>query len=152
MANLDKTNGVAVILFFKKVQIKPHLDEEPLKINKDLTVTLNQIKGIYKIPLNSDVTVREFHVGIKKTHCSLVFIRTIIDQAKLEENIIGPLLQIKDQELHVADIIYASSLHTVNSMNEIVTSIKNGNAVLLINGEIIAYSIEINHFQGRKNR
>ncbi|WP_368732370.1 spore germination protein, partial [Winogradskyella ouciana] len=78
----------------------------------------------------------------------MVFIRTIIDQAKLEENIFGPLLQIKDQELHVADIIYASSLHTVNSMNEIVASIKNGNAVLLINGEIIAYSIEINHFQG----
>ncbi|MBH0167233.1 spore germination protein [Fictibacillus sp. 7GRE50] len=130
---LRKTNEVAVMRFFKKVQIKTQLEEEPLIINKDLTVTLNQIKSIYKIPLNSDVTVREFHVGIKKIHCCLVYIRTIIDQAKLEENIIGPLLQIKDQELNVADIIYASSLHTVNSMNEIVASIRNGNAVLLIN-------------------
>lgn len=127
------------------------LDGESKKteIDSSLEHTLEEIKKIYSIPQNSDVTVQTLSIGGLDKKAALLFISTISDVKLLSEYVTEPILKNEQDTKSVENIIQLLSLSKVTTMNEVVDGVNNGKSALFVEGEENAYLLDTGKFEGR---
>lgn len=117
-------------------------------IQSNLTRTLATFKEIYNYPINKDITIRHVQIGGMNTRAALFFINSITNTSVIEDHVIRPLL-LNDESREIADMISAQSITEKQQIGELLTEINNGNAVLFIDGQSMAYIISTANFKER---
>ncbi|WP_255507955.1 spore germination protein [Lysinibacillus sp. BW-2-10] len=118
-------------------------------IDPNLESTIDMIKSIYSIPENNDVKLRNLKIGGLERKATLVYISTITDIPIIEEHIIRPLVQNEMDSKDIENIISAPSVATVQVIEDVLTSINNGDTVLFVDDFDRAYVISTSSFEGR---
>lgn len=118
-------------------------------ISNDLRFNLEIIKKLFSVPDNKDVKVRELSIeGLNRQAC-IVFISTITDIKTIEENILKPLTENTSQSKRIKDIVSVQAVHEVYIFKDAVQNINKGNALLILDGEPVAYAMDCPNFQSR---
>lgn len=124
-------------------------DPKQQDILANLDKLIDIMKDLYHLPVNQDVTVRELIIGgIQKRGC-LFSINSITNKKEIQENIIQPLIENQKKTMEIEDIVTLSSLQRVQTINDAVSEINNGNTVLFVNGVTFAYVFESPDFKSR---
>ncbi|SOC10629.1 spore germination protein KA [Ureibacillus xyleni] len=124
--------------YTKKKLVEPNLDK-----------TMETIKKIYSVPRNSDFSIRNIHIGGLGKMAAVLYISTITDTTIIEDHILRPLLQNKDANKTIENIISAPTITNVQVIEDIITNLNLGNTVLLIEGFEEAYVFSTAKFDGR---
>ncbi|HAQ08084.1 MAG TPA: spore germination protein [Bacillus bacterium] len=118
-------------------------------ISNDLQFNLEIIKNLFSIPDNKDVKVRELTIeGLNRQAC-IVFISTITDVKTIEENILKPLTENTSKTKQIKDIVSIQTVHEVYIFKDAVQNINKGNALLILEGDSVAYAMDCPNFQSR---
>jgi spore germination protein KA len=138
----------------KKSSSLPKVEGEQTELkekefSRDLQVNLSILKKIYSIPDNKDIKLRELYLEGLDKQAALIFISTITDVKSIEENILKPLTENTSGKKQVKDIVSVQMVHETTYIKNAVKEINKGNAVLIVNGEAVAYVMDCPDFQSR---
>ncbi|WP_174735191.1 spore germination protein [Mesobacillus harenae] len=123
------------------------LKESSIKRQVDANISL--LKEIYNVPENLDVKFRNVTVGGSSQKCCLIFISTISNVPMLEDNVIKPLVNNKEQQKRVPHILTVSNIRYAADFKTALLEINRGNAILIADGEDTAFIIESANFKSR---
>ncbi|MFS0672254.1 spore germination protein [Ornithinibacillus sp. 179-J 7C1 HS] len=119
------------------------------EINPNLTITVDAFKKVYSYPDNQDVILRDLLISGTDKKATILFINTITNTRVIDDYIITPLLQNNDPTKGINEIVTIQSIQENNNINDIVLKVNNGYAALFIEGESIAYLLDVAKFEGR---
>lgn len=105
---------------------------------------------------DEDVNIRCFNIGVDKIRCCIVNIEGLYDKKVINENVLAPLMKDLECKLsgkritikNVKDyVVNATNVEILNSMEEAINSVLEGNTLLFLDGEsstleIVAKSCE----------
>ncbi|WP_346234855.1 spore germination protein [Lysinibacillus telephonicus] len=118
-------------------------------IDPNLESTIEILKTIYSIPLNSDIKIRNILIGGLNKKASIIYISTISDSKIIEKQVIEPLLSNNDDSKDIENIVSAQSIKTFEKIEDVLSEINKGNEALLVDGYSEAFLIGSSNFQGR---
>ncbi len=124
----------------------------------DLSASLadnrRRLERVFHLPLNNDITIREFTISSDKPLAALlIFIDGISDIDIINDYILEPLMEkgetrflqtLKEQNLKIINkqLLPGSQVKVLKVFDEIVEAILTGVAVLFVDGEAAALEIE----------
>ena len=116
-----------------------------MKLTKNLNNNLTNIKKLF---YNSqDVVIKEFKCDF--LNCALLYLKGLADVSLISNFVTRPMQEAKNlpkQNTHqfiVNNIINFPEINTETDLNELINQITKGKAVLMFNGESVAYLIEL---------
>ncbi len=117
-----------------------------MELFKDIEKTIEKVK---KRLSSDDIIYHE--LMIKKVKSYLIFAGDIVDKNAIGELIIHPIENIKGKltEKALSSCFYSPEKKTINTIDEIVLDILNGNTILLIDKMDIAFSFGLKKFEKR---
>ncbi|RKQ37990.1 spore germination protein [Oceanobacillus halophilus] len=118
-------------------------------VNPNLQKNLDTLKVVYSYPDNTDFLIRELFISGLNKKAAILFISTITDFKLIDEHIIAPLLNNKDENIPIHNIITIQSIENKHTIQDTMKDINSGNAALFIEGEKQAYSVNVANFEGR---
>lgn len=133
--------------------------QEEYQIDKSLEVNLLNLKRVFA--KSSDIVYREFKIGIKKQiKAFLCFIDGLVDKETLNDHIIRALAvdfhligeDIEDIDIYTAikeNILSVSDIKEINSFNEVVSLILDGEVALFLDNYDIVFMIDIKGWASR---
>ncbi|WP_404329698.1 spore germination protein [Mesobacillus maritimus] len=137
----------------KRVNIKDTLGNQANQKNQPVSHQIDEnielIKKIYQFPDNTDVKFREFRIGGTGKRVAFFFISSITDVRTVEDSAIKPLLLATETNARIDQIISTQNVTSLPDIDEAVTNINTGNAVIFVDNVTKAYAFECANFQGR---
>lgn len=119
------------------------------KVDDNLNRTIEILKTLYFVPNNNDITIRNIVIGGLNKKASIICINTISDPKIVEEHILQPLVTNQDITKDIQSLIIAPSISIVETIEDVLTNINNGNTALFVDGEPKAFMINTSNFEGR---
>ncbi|RSK29208.1 spore germination protein [Bacillus sp. HMF5848] len=121
--------------------------EKDKKISADLQENTDIIKELFSSSINSDFTIRTLDIKSTGKKGALFFFRSAVNELKLQEAVIKPLLE--ETGPSIPSILTIEAMQTITSFNELTTQITSGNAVLLLDDEIEGLALNVANFKHR---
>lgn len=140
---------------------QPEMDD-PWKVQTNLDLNMERIKQLFHLPINKDVTIREFNIaGEKGKKAFLVYMEGMIDINLINKSILEPLMLLSG--IYSADNLGINACKKVllnclpshqviesSDFHEVVNEIITGSTVIFIDGCGICLLAETKGFQSRK--
>ncbi|MCK8828294.1 spore germination protein [Natroniella acetigena] len=144
----------------KKIINRLNLDSHK-KINENLKLNLNYIKD--NLAASSDLVFREFYIGADKNLAAqLIFFDALVKDELLQGKVLKPLMleitgnleqtEIKEQvnDTLTELSIPISGADIITSLEQVITEILGGKAILLVDQVDKAFSLDVRDWQGRE--
>lgn len=142
-------------LFAKKEE--NYIDQEHVEnIDINLDKNISKVKNIYCFPKNSCFSIHELYIKALQKKGALLYLDSIVDQNRVEQFVILPLINNSNNEVEKNDLsaiasglIPASMNKTISDFSELTRAVNEGKVVLLIEGFDKAVSISASKFEHR---
>ncbi len=131
------------------------------KISIELAENLEYLKKKYRIPLNSDILLREFTITIGNNNAAafIIFYDGMTDRKLIDDNILQPLmllsnLDIKYDSENIATCIKNrllphNQITEVSEFDKIISDINFGSCALFVHGLSTAFLADVKGFEHR---
>ncbi|WP_148709079.1 spore germination protein [Falsibacillus albus] len=130
----------------KKIRQKTSESNEVKKVpNFKMTIDENFEYVSNAIANTSELAKREIFFNNKK--CYLIFLSTITSSETIENQIIKPLLEKKEGD--VTQTVYVNEVKELDQLEDLPISLIIGAAILLIDGEMTAFSFGVSQSEKR---
>lgn len=166
---IEKTKGQEKVtndsIFQKELETKKAEDEEGPKpsdaIDADIKKSLNRMKKIYSIPINSDIILREFDINYrgKRVPAFIIFFDgmtngDIINNYILKPLMVASVMELRDNSECLEDYIARQLLphcqvKIVKGYSKIVDSINFGGCGVFADGLNIGFSTDVKGWDHR---
>ena len=131
---------------------KQELPDTDIPLFSELERNLQMIKISYSLPQNSDIKLREFKIGNKK-NSFILFVEGLVKDDSVSEQILAPLMLIPKNKISISEIeeslILNNQLSKVDTFRNAFDQVNMGNCLLFIEGETVAFSIDVKGWERR---
>ncbi len=120
-------------------------------VSAHIEENLKILKEIFSADLSCDIKIREFCTGEK--HAFIVFIENMILTEVVNENILAPLMLLKNKDISYNKI--KDTLLVLNQLNEapdfkkVADSVNLGDCVLFVDGIDVAFTCDVKSWERR---
>jgi len=128
---------------------KEDLERKNKHIDSNLENNISILSKIYSIPNNDDVKCHRLTINGINKKAALWFISSITDIHMLNDHVIEPFLRNLEKDKTVQSIIEVQSITVISQIKEAVEGINDGNSVVFVDGEEIAYLLATSNFESR---
>jgi len=129
-------------------------------VSARLDENLNHLRRLFRLPLNSDIVVREFRVGSSPAvRAALVFIEGLVDKDQLNLAVLQPLMVLaragrplprRRRAQMVADLLLPhNQVKVLEELAPLVEAVLAGNAAMFLDGEARGLVVEVRGFKSR---
>ncbi|WP_226038323.1 spore germination protein [Aquibacillus saliphilus] len=132
----------------KKNNSNPNDEPEKVTIYKEIDKNEEYTKKIFSADINKDFTFRTLTANYCQKKTYIFFYSSIVNSEKIYNGIVRPLLEADGKTIN--NIITIESLTEIKSFDKVFDQINSGKAVVFIDGETTAYSVDVADFQARK--
>jgi hypothetical protein len=135
-----------------KINEQPNTKDIDLKkqnISSQIEDNLQTFKGMFSVPKNTDVKVREFTIPALKRRAFIIFVSTMVDLEHIKESIMGKLLKDEQTSTKIQDIVSYPMVKTATNIGEITDFISGGVTALFVEGDSQCYLYETTKIHGR---
>ncbi|WP_245830998.1 spore germination protein [Sediminibacillus massiliensis] len=132
-------------MFFRKK--KQTEDNKALPLSRNLSKNTKNLKELFSFGLNKDFTVRELMAAYNQKTVQLFFYSSIVNQQKIYQGIIRPLLEADGDDIY--SILTIEKIKEIKNLQDAEDDINSGNVVLLFEDEKIGYSLNVSDFKHR---
>lgn len=115
-------------------------------ISKDLQENKSKIKELFNN--SSDLVLYEFQT-LADDQALVVYINGLIDKGALDQDILQPLMQNLISPLDIKSTVLISGIEESNNMDDIISSINSGSAILFHEGLEICYILNLSSYEKR---
>jgi len=127
-----------IMFFFKKKQekqIHPPQHEREMYANVEKNVSYIREKMVH----TEDLVVKEIYFHKRKG--KLIFLETLVNSQKMEENFLKPLYEMK-QRKPLKEIITNADLKTTTNLDELLRDLMQGSCIFIAEKEDVIYSLK----------
>ncbi|WP_062107029.1 spore germination protein [Bacillus niameyensis] len=148
--------------FFKKRNSKDSMPEpkkqQPEYLKADIIYNVYRLKLAFQYPRNSALIIRELQLpSLDHKKATVLYIEGTVDTNMIDEHIITPLLHESKPPIPndnftsevVNSILTTSNAKTINSFEDAIKDMINGNTIILIDKEEQAVSVDTAGFENR---
>lgn len=133
----------------KKQNKNPQYEYPQTPLTADLSSNVEMMKAIYADC--DDIKFQDFRIS-NGCNATLIFVVGFVDKQIIDQFVLSPLCIPTSEEI-TADRVYEeipiSSKKRVHTAAEVIDSLFQGNAILLMEGEEDAFAIELSKFENR---
>lgn len=117
------------------------------KLSSDLVANIDLLKHCFSYGKNNDFSMRVFQAKYNQKDVLLCYYASLVNSDKIEQTIIRPLLEQSGSSLY--HVIIPESVKVTSNLNEIQDHMTSGKAIMLMEDDPIAYSIDVSNFEHR---
>ncbi|MBM7572494.1 spore germination protein [Aquibacillus albus] len=135
---------------FKKSENKENKQQtnvDKVSIYKDIKKNEQYTKQLFSSDINKDFTFRTVTAKYCDKQVDMFFYSSIVNNEKIYKGIVRPLLEADGKT--ITDVITIESLTEIKDFDTVVNQINSGKAVIFIDDEDTAYSVNVADFQAR---
>ncbi|MBP1933913.1 spore germination protein [Ammoniphilus resinae] len=142
----------------KKLSTQPHFVEQSnqqeieikkQKISRNYKRNLETFKDLYSIPDNIDVKIREFTISSLNRRAFIIYLSTMTKLAYIQTGIIDDLVENKDPDRNIQDIVSHPLVRNVEVIEDILLGINAGSAALFVDGDNKCYLFDTVEIKSR---
>ncbi|MRH45164.1 spore germination protein [Aquibacillus halophilus] len=122
-------------------------NSQKVLIYKEVEKNNEYIRQLFFAEKNKDFSFRTLTAKYIQKKVHIFFYSSIVNSEKIYNGIIRPLLEADGQS--IKDVITIESLTEIKDFDQVVNQINSGKAVIFIDGDTTAYSIDVAEFQAR---
>ena len=134
---------------------------EDFNIKLNIDYNLSYLKNIYNVPKNEDIQIREFAIHIENSSYKafIIFIDGMCNSKFIDDNIISPLMFIKDAKIKESDItiidylennlIAHNQIKKTIKMTDVIMAVNIGECAVFVDGSQIAILADVKDWESR---
>lgn len=148
----------SILSLFKNKNSEPHFKEQSnlqdidlkkQKISPIFEQNLETMKGIYSVPTNIDVKVREFSIGALHRRAFIIYLSTMTKVDYIQKGIVEDLIENTNVHKGVQEIVTHPVLKTIDNIEDILLGINSGSVALFVEDDTECYLFETTEIQSR---
>ncbi|GAA0290708.1 spore germination protein KA [Gracilibacillus halotolerans] len=133
--------------FQNKKPTKKEKEDQKLPIHPTLTENIDKMKQLFSYDINKDFSMRTLTIQQDQKKGCLFYYGSIVDGAMINEHIIKPLFENKGDS--IKNIVTIENVEETTEFKTVIQNINSGKAMLFVDGEGIAYAMDVAKFEHR---
>ena len=109
------------------------------KISRSYKQNLEILKDLYSVPINLDVSIREFTIRSLNRRAFIIYLATMTKVDYIQSGIMERLVENQDANRSIPDIVSSPVLKTAETIEDIVSAINLGSTALFVDGDMHCY-------------
>ncbi|WP_208587117.1 spore germination protein [Gracilibacillus suaedae] len=128
-------------------QRKKNSSPSDKNISSSLSSNIQEMKQLFSYKLNKDFSMRTLNLKFNHKEACLFYYSSIVDGARINLNIIKPLLENDGDS--VSNVVSIENIEEVSDFETANENINSGKVILFIEGDKMAYAMDVADFQHR---